>query len=57
MLIMYYTGLKNDTEIYSASFKDTVSSEQAERILKHIFGQNIKVVSFIHEIEGEANNG
>ena len=57
MLIMYYTGLKNDTEIYSASFKDAVSPEQAERILKHIFGQNIKVVSFIHEIEGEANNG
>lgn len=57
MLIMYYTGLKNDTEIYSASFKDTVSSEQAEAALKSIFGQNIKVVSFMHEIEGEANNG
>lgn len=38
-------------------FKDTVSPEQAEAALKSIFGQNIKVVSFIHEIEGEANNG
>lgn len=57
MLIMYYTGLKNDTEIYSVSFKDTVSPEQAEAALKSIFGQNIKVVSFMHEIEGEANNG
>ena len=57
MLIMYYTGLKNDTEIYSANFKDTVSPEQAEAALKSIFGQNIKVVSFMHEIEGEANNG
>lgn len=57
MLIMYYTGLKNDTEIYSASFKGTVSPEQSEAALKSIFGQNIKVVSFMHEIEGEANNG
>lgn len=57
MLIMYYIGLKNDTEIYSASFKDTVPPEQAEAALKSIFGQNIKVVSFMHEIEGEANNG